>query len=92
MIASLLLITCLVELVCTVWCLARLKGFVGRLDALESVVDRQAKVLADMSGVGPAAVAVSDAPMSTPTPEELQQAQQILAALGLSNVDGVKDE
>lgn len=88
MVASLLLIACLVELVCTVWCLARLKDFVRRIGVLESNVNRTAKVLADMAtdGNDSAGGVLGDLTISQPTPAELQQAQDILSALGLGGL------
>lgn len=92
MVATVLLIACLVELVCTVWCLARLKGFVGRIDALETNVNRAAKVMADLSHDATLSPAVDEQTIIKPTPEELQQASDILKALGLADVASVSDE
>lgn len=47
--AGALVLLVLVELVCTVWCLARLKSYVGRVRVLEKVVMNQGTALAALA-------------------------------------------
>lgn len=50
MAAAVLLLLVAVELVFTVWCVARLKSYVGRVDMLEGVVSSQGQILAAFAG------------------------------------------
>ena len=89
--ALLLVFVVIAELVVTVWMLASVKSYKRKVSRLERNVSKLANVVKDMSKdavlpvSSPTDSADSIAQMvASATPEDLEQAQTILAALGIN--------
>lgn len=88
--ALLLVFVVIVELVVTVWLLANIKSYKRKVVRLERNVAKLANVVADVSkdAVLPVSPAEDSADsiaemVDNATPEDLEQAQTLLAALGI---------
>lgn len=83
-VAFLLLIFVFVECALTVWLLARHRDYLKRVQRLENKIIKDNKVNNENKEES-----VSDL-ISSATPEEIEQVQQVLAALGLGGDGGTR--
>lgn len=89
--ALILVLIVIAELIVTVWMLARHKTYLKKVSRLERNVRKMAEVLADMASDKDAGISDDTASeqdlvslVASATPEDIEQAQKVLAALGLS--------
>lgn len=86
--ALLLLFFVIVEMALTVWLLARHAQYMRRIGRLESMVDAEKRRHIEVpSQEDDSKADVSDL-IANATPEDMEQARQVLAALGLGGEDG----
>lgn len=89
--ALILVILVIAELVVSVWMLAKHKTWDKRVSRLERNARKMAEVLADMASDKDADISGGTANeqdlasiVASATPEDIEQAQKVLAALGIS--------
>lgn len=89
--ALFLVILVIAELIVSVWMLAKHKSWNKRVSRLERNARKMAEVLADMAsdkddGISNGSSTESDLAslVASATPEDIEQAQKVLAALGIS--------
>lgn len=95
-VAIFLLLAVVVDCLLTVWCLARLRGYVEQMSMVRRVVENQGRMLVDVSNDGNGQLQDIEVPevdtdtaaaaaslLSEASPEDLAKAASILEKLGL---------